>query len=287
MKRLLLFVLVSVMLLSLLASCNAPQESGSETVSETESETEWAPAPNPASDFEYGLADRGEAIAVTKYVGTDTTVVIPSEIEGKPVTWIGIYFDPNNVIETLYLSDTVTRIDEKAFYQNTRLKEVHFGTGLQEIGEKAFLECASLSKITLPSSLKILQTSAFQSCTSLREVFIPKQVVLKGEGHFIGCVNLKTVVFEDGIEKISGWLSFGNSGIEHISIPSSVTELSCTAFGGCPYLKSVTFEGDAPMLLEGDFLTPANAETVTVYYSSGSKGWDDFTCHENYVLVSQ
>ena len=43
---------------------------------------------NPASDFEYAVNKDG-GITITKYIGTDTDVVIPEKIEGKNVTVIG------------------------------------------------------------------------------------------------------------------------------------------------------------------------------------------------------
>ena len=42
---------------------------------------------NVTKKFDFKTTD--EEVTITEYRGTDTEVIIPSEIEGKRVTWIG------------------------------------------------------------------------------------------------------------------------------------------------------------------------------------------------------
>ena len=43
----------------------------------------FAAEETPVSDFKYSISDDG--IKIIKYIGSDAEVVIPAEIEGKPV----------------------------------------------------------------------------------------------------------------------------------------------------------------------------------------------------------
>ena len=43
----------------------------------------------PASDFEYSVNDNG--VSIDRYLGSDTVIVIPAEIDGIKVTGIGRY----------------------------------------------------------------------------------------------------------------------------------------------------------------------------------------------------
>ena len=83
---------------------------------------------SPIEDFEYELED-GVAI-ITGYIGTDLEIVVPSEIEGRPVT----------------------TIDDKAFkgYDMTKLV---IPEGVLEVEGDALKGCEMLEKISLPKSL--------------------------------------------------------------------------------------------------------------------------------------
>ena len=64
--------------------------------------------------------------------------------------------------------------------------------------------------------------------------------------------------------------------IETLIIPASVKIIASQALDGCTSLKSIYFEGDAP-IFEGDYLDigdPYKSELQTIYYKKGTKGWD-------------
>ena len=94
-----------------------------------------------ASLFEYA----GEnSLTITKYKGTQNTVVIPSEIQGKPVTAIGSNaFNNSN-------GHNITR--------------VVIPEGVTEIGGGAFADCQYLEYVSFPSTLTTLGGGAFSFC---------------------------------------------------------------------------------------------------------------------------
>ena len=77
----------------------------------------------------------------------------------------------------------------------------------------------------------------------LSSINIPKSLNAAGyngyNGIFFGCSNLKNVTFESGITKVISNL-FAYSGLEHITIPDTVTEIGSEVFEGCDQLKSIT-----------------------------------------------
>ena len=87
-----------------------------------------------SGDFEYYISpetaheDYRGTVVITKYLGNDAEVVIPSEIDGK----------------------TVTLIDDDAFRNNEKLKSVKLPDTLIGIGVEAFAFCKSLESVNIP-----------------------------------------------------------------------------------------------------------------------------------------
>ena len=291
MKRLLCFLLVSIFALSVFSSCNAP-----------EGTSEAWPEANPAHEFAYELMSEDTAVLIRSYIGTSKRVVIPAEIEGKPVIAInpGLAFqDPWLAVEELYIPSSVQYIGIDAFSAVNWLRCVYFEERDEQImiAPSAFFECEGLEKMVLPQHA-VLQNSSFDRCSNLKEVFIPNTVVFQGWGIFEGCSSLEKVVFEDGITSLDVDAPFYYSRkLKNITIPASVSEISDALFSYCVGLETVTFLGDAPELLGDDGTsaqlktntTPASQQEgvrVTIYYDPATKGWDTFAYDaEAYVLV--
>ncbi len=104
-------------------------------------------------DFEYDFLD-DVTIEITKYVGNDEKVVIPSTIDGKRVTSIG----------------------GLAFQNCSTIKSVIIPDGVTTIGWASFDECSSLESITIPDSVTSIDEVAFENCTKLTSITIPNRV---------------------------------------------------------------------------------------------------------------
>ena len=129
-KRVSLIALILLML-SLLVGCNVESD-------------ELDPAsPNPVSDFEYEVNKDG-GITITKYVGTDKSVVIPSKIEEKDVTCIGRGSFRNIDITSVFVPSTVKIIYDVAFADCKNLEKVVLSEGLERIYSGVFSECSAL-----------------------------------------------------------------------------------------------------------------------------------------------
>lgn len=100
----------------------------------------------------------------------ETDIVIPSSINGLPVTQIvSELFKYNRIITSVFIPSTILEIPSSAFFVCTSLKSVTFedGSGLQSIGQYAFFQCISLTKIIIPASVSYIGSNAFYNCSLL------------------------------------------------------------------------------------------------------------------------
>ena len=144
---------------------------------------------------EYSSDKLQDGISITEYNGTESIVIIPSEIDGQQVK--RIYFRAfleNEYVQEVYISEGIEIIDANAFYHCANLKKVQFPTTLKYIGSEAFKWC-SLEKIVIPEGVETIRSRAFGSCESLEHVVIPNSVDVLYPGIFYGSDNIESIVF--------------------------------------------------------------------------------------------
>lgn len=132
-------------------------------------ETQAVPALQ-GGDFLCEMLPNG-TVSITKYIGTDTVVTIPEQIDGYTVTRIGggpyYYnygaFQDNTNIEKVIIPDNVTNIGESAFRGCTALKSASIGNGVREIKDYAFSDCTSLTDLSVGYNVVSIRGSAFNS----------------------------------------------------------------------------------------------------------------------------
>lgn len=237
------------------------------------------PKESPVEDFEYQVHN-DSTVSITKYIGTDKDIVIPSKIEGMPVLRIFTFAFNYSEIESVYIPDTVTNISMYAFSHSKQLHTVHLGKSVEIIECEAFRGCTSLKTINFPDSLKEIRFLAFAECNSLAEITIPKSVTLM-EHQAFAATGLTSITFEDGIKTIGSSLCFWNTNvIDSITIPASVTEIGEYSFN--EKLKAVYFSGNAPEKI-GE--SPFKKNTI-IYYKKGTTGWDA-EVWKDYNLIEQ
>ena len=95
------------------------------------------------ADAEFTVDSSG---VLTKYKGTDTDIVIPSNVR---------------IIGT------------SAFSGNQKLTRVKVPEGVTEIRNNAFYNCSGLKKIDLPDSLITIESQAFYNNDALAEIEFP------------------------------------------------------------------------------------------------------------------
>lgn len=126
-----------------------------------------APKYHIRGNFAYTLDADGGA-CIVKYSGSDSSLSIPSEIDGHSVRSIG----------------------EGVFRWKNSLTEISLPEGLNRIGDFAFFGCGSLTEIALPEGLTAIGEEAFSDCNLLREVSLPDSLTTIGAGVFLDCESL-------------------------------------------------------------------------------------------------
>lgn len=157
---------------------------------------------------------------ITKYVESDTVVVIPSKINGVTVETIGHAAFEKSAVTSVTIPDSVTAILDRAFANCFQLTNNSIPNSVTSIGFSAFEHCTSLKSITLPSSLRNISMFLFHNCSQLTTIQIPDSVLSIQDYAFGNCISLET-----------------------IHIPVSVTSIGNRAFAGCPSSMTVTYSG--------------------------------------------
>lgn len=116
----------------------------------------------------------------------------------------------NTAIESIIIPNTITVLEEGAFYQCGKLKHISLPDSVDVIGQAAFADCTSLTEIQMPTNMSSIGESAFSGCTSLIECIIPEGVTSIEEKLFHGCVNLKSLSLPSTLISLSG--AFYNCG---------------------------------------------------------------------------
>lgn len=97
---------------------------------------EWA-AETPAAQLAW--RDTEDGVMVTALKGMDAdSLVIPSCVEGKPVTAIGAGFAEEIALQCLVIPDTVLRIEDGAFTDCT-IEHLYFSDTLRQVSDEAFM----------------------------------------------------------------------------------------------------------------------------------------------------
>lgn len=143
-----------------------------------------------ADEYTYKVLPDGSA-EITGYLGTETEVYVPSELDGYPVTRIGYraFYGLKN-IERVWMNDVpVTRIGAEAFRGCEKLCFIQLPQTLKEIGARAFDYCIGLTDIVLPDQTQIIGWQAFSFCSKMEEVYCPESLLYIDSEAFIYCPN--------------------------------------------------------------------------------------------------
>ena len=105
-------------------------------------------------DFEYER--NGSGITITKYTGNGGDIEIPAEIDGSPVTKIGVHAFYHARVKNVTIPNSVTTIENGAFSRCNNLTTIILEEGLKEIGSKWFSVFTNLTSIYKPPSLILL-----------------------------------------------------------------------------------------------------------------------------------
>ena len=195
----------------------------------------WLLLAIPAAHAQFIYTTNNGTINITGYTGTNDDVVIPSTIDGLPVTSI---------------------VGRWAYgwysgFLSSGLTDLTIPNGVTNIGTYAFAACGSLTGVTIPNSVSSIGGFAFGR-SGLTNVTIPNSVANIGDAAFSSCPNLTNIMVDplnpafssvDGVlfnESQTTLVDYPAGKVGYYAIPNSVTIISSGAFADCSSLTSIT-----------------------------------------------
>lgn len=230
-------------------------------------------------DWEFQLLD--DEVMITRYLGSDEDVVMPSYIYGLPVTSLDKNFRLYNVatpVKSVVFPDGIKSI-KGYFLGSDKLEKVVLPEGLERIEVRAFEYCINLKSINIPNSVNYIGSGAFKECSNLKEINIPDDAYIEYEAFaktgltsidmtgkkvrmdqlvFYGCKNLKSIVFSENTKVIPRGTCAWCTALENVTLPNIET-IDEYAFTGCTSIK--------------EFILPTSLKKIV-------GGWDGFPLEE-------
>ena len=229
------------LMVSLFAGCGEEEEVLSKEEKIIQNSSFIKPSQN--DDFKYKIYE--DYIAITSYIGGQTSVTVPKEIEDKPVYVVeDEAFAGNDVVKDITIDNNVRKVGESCFESCSELISVKMSENVKEIPASCFADCAQLKEFEFSKTVNVIGNSAFNDCTGLTEIIIPGNVETIDSYAFSGCGNVKTVTIIDGytnnkdddgnyigIEKTIGDGAFSSLVMcENIIVGKNVKELEESVF---------------------------------------------------------
>ena len=204
----------------------AEEETELATAEKVEIETQEEVVNNASATYEsngYKYTIYNGKANLVKYVGNEKNVVIPTELNGYPVT----------------------KLTSEVFMNNSSIESVVIPASITEYaltGLNMFVNCKSLKYVKIESSADIVECM-FDRCTSLETVEITGAPT-KIESYAFQGTKMKSFQIPSSVKEIDAYAFYG-SDIENITIPASVVTIQGAVFEDCTMLKKVKYETSA------------------------------------------
>ena len=218
-----------------------------------------------------------KTVTITKYTGTESTVILPSTISSWPVTKIGEdALKDHTTITSVTIPDSVTEIGANAFAGCTNLTSVNYESDWSNLtiqsGNPAVQDAANAplfdfaftpdntavivtnykykgtaADVTIPSRYKgkpvtAINNAAFPN-SAVTSVTIPDSITSIPDAAFVNCSKLTNISIPNSVTYI-GFSAFSScTSLKSITLPSSLSTIGNSAFAGCPSSMTVTYPG--------------------------------------------
>lgn len=253
-----------------------------------------------------------KTVTITKYTGTESTVILPSTINSWPVTKIGEdALKDNTTITSVTIPDSVTEIGANAFAGCTNLTSVHYAGDWRNLtiqsGNPAVQDAANAplfdfeftpdntavivtnykykgtaADVTIPSRYKgkpvtMIDHAAFHN-SAVTSVTIPDSVTSIHDSAFAYCSSLTNISIPNSVTYIGSFAFEGCTKLESITLPSSLLTISEFLFYDCSQLTTIHIPDSVSSIRTYAFYNCGKLETIRIpvsVTSIGSYAFDD------------
>ena len=197
-----------------------PPEKISE-IQEVQTQKEFGLLEKTLADYKkrFSIKKENDVYIITKYKGEDSTVFLPSFINGIPVQYL---LSGDKKIQNVIIEDGIKSIGKEAFCCCENLQSILIPESVKSIGECAFLGCKGLqdkngmviikstlfhyfgqdTDVTIPNGVKTIDKHAFACCTKIKRITIPESVTSIGRLAFYGCTKLQSIMISANTKRI-------------------------------------------------------------------------------------
>lgn len=180
-----------------------------------------------------------------------------------------LVFCSNQKVGSYTVPDSVTVIENSAFYYCTGLHSITIPDSVTEIGDDAFNQCG-LREMTLPAGLTWIGENLFWSNFDLTRVTIPEGVVSIGSYAFTNCDRLSDLRLPGGLETIGEYAFSGCYSLQGVVLPAGMKTVEPYAFSDCQALEEVVISGSDTAIDAAAF---SGCVVLTVYYGESDEQW--------------
>lgn len=210
---------------------------------------------NISKNFEYEILNN-QTVKLTKYIGKENVVYIPSMIDDKKVSQLGELFEWGNKIIKVIIEDGIECIPTETFFNAEDLLSITLPQSLKEIEDEAFgnslklYEIYNLSKLNIKKGLDnygYIASSAkdiYKSLDQVSKIVIndKKFIIYNGQKQillgYLG--NKKNIKIPDNIDIISNF-AFATLDIHSVILNSKLKKIEKWAFAWCEKLEYILF----------------------------------------------
>lgn len=213
-----------------------------------------------------------KTVTITKYTGTESTVILPSTINSWPVTKIGEdAFQDNTTITSVTIPANVTEIGSNAFADCTNLTSVTYGGDWSNLtiqsGNPAVEDAVNAQLFdfvfTPDNTAVIVRYKGTAADVTIPSHYKGKPVTMIDHAAFHDSA-VTSVTIPDSVTSIPDDAFSFCSQLTNISIPNSVTFIGFSAFNSCTSLKSITLPSSLSTIQSSAFYNCGNLETIRI-----------------------